>query len=164
MFSLSSTRLSSQARLIRLGLLGSCCSPLIGSYLYNQGYRLILLVCPLKHWTGIPCPTCGMTRSFMAIAQGNWSQAVAHHLFGPLLFASFLIAAIHITLELVTKHRIAAFYTQLIRQKKLQYISLIILMSYHTLRLYYLSKSGELFFAFEHSPFGKWIFSNPNVS
>jgi hypothetical protein len=164
MFKLSSTKLSNNAQRIRLGLLGLSCSPIIGSYFYNQGHRLPFLVCPLKYWTGIPCPTCGITRSFMAVSQGDLSQAIAHHLFGPLLFASCIIATIHITLELLTKHRIAAFYTQLLRQKKLQHLSLIMLISYHALRLYYLSKSGELSFAFEQSPLGEWIFSRTKAS
>ncbi len=164
MFKLSSTQLSNNAQQFRLGLLSFCCSPLIGSYFYNQGHRLPFLVCPLKYWTGIPCPTCGMTRSFMAVSQGDWSQAVEQHLFGPLLFASFIIATIHITLELLTKHHITAFYTQLLRHKKLQHLSLIILISYYVIRLYDLSKSGELSFGFEQSPLGQWLSSSTNAS
>ena len=164
MFKLSSTQLSNNAKRIRLGLLGFCCSPIIGSYFYRQGHRLPFLVCPLRYWTGIPCPTCGMTRSFMAISQGDWSQALAQHFFGPLLFASFIIAVIHIILELSTKHSITAFYTQLLRQKKLQKLSLIMLISYYALRLYYLLQSGELSFAFEESPLGEWFFSRTNAS
>ncbi|MBD2678536.1 MULTISPECIES: hypothetical protein [Nostoc] len=44
------------------------------------------------------------------INQGNLGQAVAENLFGPLLFASFGIVAVHITVELLTKRRIMAFY------------------------------------------------------
>jgi SNF family Na+-dependent transporter len=157
MFELSSTRLSKNARLVRIGLLGFCCTPLIGSYFYNQGYRLPFLVCPLRYWTGLPCPTCGMTRSFIAIAQADWHQAVAQNLFGPLLFASFLIAAVHIIVELLTRHHLAAFYEKLIKRRKLQHLSIIIFLGYYVLRLYYLCQTGELSLAFEKSPLGEWF-------
>ncbi len=33
------------------------------------------VVCPFRLITGIPCPGCGMTRSFFAIIQGNFLDA-----------------------------------------------------------------------------------------
>ncbi|MEJ1937304.1 DUF2752 domain-containing protein, partial [Nostoc sp. NIES-2111] len=106
MFKLSPYPLSCHGKLVRWGILGFSYAPLIGTYFYNQNYRIGFLVCPIRHLTGIPCPTCGMTRSFMAIGRGNWSQALGEHLFGPILLASFVVAIVHITLELLTKHRI----------------------------------------------------------
>ncbi|MEJ6481948.1 DUF2752 domain-containing protein [Nostoc punctiforme UO1] len=104
-----------------------------------MGYRVRFLVCPIQHLTGIPCPNCGMTRSFMAIAQGNLLEALAKNLFGPLLFASFVIVAVHITLKLVKKRRITAFYCHPVKQRKLQIIGLFILLIYYFLLLYKLS-------------------------
>ncbi len=32
------------------------------------------VVCPLSAWAGLPCPTCGSTRAFFALAAGDaWS-------------------------------------------------------------------------------------------
>ncbi|MEA5604248.1 DUF2752 domain-containing protein [Nostoc sp. UHCC 0252] len=112
----------------------------------------------MRHLTGIPCPTCGMTRSFMAIAQGNLFQALAENLFGPLLFASFVIVAVHITLELLTKRQITAFYCHLVKQRKLQILGLFAVFTYYLLRLYNLSQTGEMYFYFINSPLGKLIF------
>lgn len=164
MFELSIHPLSGKARRIRLGFLGVSCSPVVGAYFYNQGYRLPFLICPVRHWTGIPCPSCGMTRSFMAIARGDWSQAVAQHLFGPLLFIVLLIAVAHLILELLTGRRILAFYDKVIRRKKSQWLLIIMLLIYHALRLYYLSKTGELSLAFEQSPLGQWLADSVGVS
>lgn len=160
MFELSIHPLSGNARRIRLGFLGMSCSPVVGAYFYNQGYRLPFWVCPVRHWTGIPCPSCGMTRSFVAIARGDWSQALAQHLFGPLLFIVLLMTTIHLTLELLTGRRVLTFYDKVLRRKKLQWLFLIMLLIYHALRLYYLSKTGELSLAVEKSPLGQWLASS----
>jgi len=46
-----------------------------------------LLACPVRHLLGIPCPGCGMTRSLLFLAHGDWRAAVAQHPLGPLLVA-----------------------------------------------------------------------------
>jgi hypothetical protein len=38
-------------------------------------------ICLFHHVTGLPCPGCGMTRAFCAIAHGHFSQAWAIHPF-----------------------------------------------------------------------------------
>ncbi|BDI16684.1 hypothetical protein ANSO36C_24860 [Nostoc cf. commune SO-36] len=157
-FQLSPYPLSSHGKLVRWGLLGFSCTPLIGTYFYHQGYRIGFLVCPIRHLTGIPCPTCGMTRSFIAIAQGDLVQAVAENLFGPVLFASFVIVAIHIALELLTKRRITAFYSHLVKQRKLQIIGLFSVLTYHIIRLYNMSQTEEMYLSFINSPLGKLLF------
>ncbi len=157
MLKLSSNRLSCHGKLIRWGILGFCSAPIIGTFIYNKGYRIPFLVCPIKHFTGIPCPTCGMTRSFMAIAHGDLGQAFAFHLFGPILFLTFLIAIIHLSLELLVKRRIHIFSGSLIKLKKLSFPGIYALFIYHALRLYHLCQTGELYFAFIHSPLGRFF-------
>jgi hypothetical protein len=46
--------------------------------------------CLFYHMTGLPCPACGLTRSFVCIAHGQLSQAVVWHPLGPVLFAAAL--------------------------------------------------------------------------
>ena len=48
-------------------------------------------ICPLNHLVGIPCPFCGLTRSFLEIGQFNLVEAVKYHILGIPLFAAFLI-------------------------------------------------------------------------
>lgn len=45
------------------------------------------VLCLFRRLTGLPCPACGLTRSFVATAHGQFDLAFAQHLFGPLLFA-----------------------------------------------------------------------------
>ena len=41
--------------------------------------------CPLRQLTGIPCPTCYLTRSVLATLHGDLAQALEWHAFGPVL-------------------------------------------------------------------------------
>jgi hypothetical protein len=44
-------------------------------------------VCALRLLTGIPCPTCGMTRSFCAIGRGQWAESFRFNPLGPVFYA-----------------------------------------------------------------------------
>lgn len=157
MLKLSSYPLSYHGKLVRWGILGFLYTPIFGTYFYNQGYRISFLVCPIRYLIGIPCPTCGMTRSFMAIGRGELNQAVAENLFGPILFVSFVIAIFHVTLELLTRHQIQTLYCQLIKIKKLQLLALLLVLIYYGFRLYHLSQTGEIYIGFTQSPLGQLL-------
>jgi hypothetical protein len=43
-----------------------------------DGDDLPLIRCMFLNLTGYPCPFCGLTRSFWAIAHGNWAFALHH--------------------------------------------------------------------------------------
>lgn len=47
--------------------------------------------CVLRTVIGVPCLTCGMTRSFVASAHGAWAAAARHHPLGPALFLLTLL-------------------------------------------------------------------------
>ena len=49
------------------------------------------LSCPLRALTGIPCPTCFLTRATCASLRGDWHQALQLHAFGPLLAAALIV-------------------------------------------------------------------------
>jgi hypothetical protein len=51
-------------------------------------------ICLLKRLTGVPCPTCGMTRSFCSIGRGEFAAAVRFHPLGPLLYVMFAVAMV----------------------------------------------------------------------
>ncbi len=44
-------------------------------------------LCPFHNVTGVPCPGCGLTRSFVCLAHGQIAAAFEFHPLGPLLFA-----------------------------------------------------------------------------
>lgn len=52
---------------------------------------------------GLPCPLCGMARSFVALAHGDAAAAVRFHPGGPLLFAAMLAFAVGALVALVRR-------------------------------------------------------------
>lgn len=142
------------------GISGDRLVPLVGSQLFNWGMSLPFLRCPLLRLTGIPCPAWGLTRSFMAMVRGDWQQAIAYHLFGPLLFAGFAIAAGHLLLEIIRGCQVRVFYLEWSRSPRLQISAFVILLIYHGFRLYSLAQAGELYQGFIQSPLARSIFVN----
>ncbi|MFZ0408006.1 MAG: DUF2752 domain-containing protein [Cyanobium sp.] len=47
--------------------------------------------CPLRALTGIPCPTCYLSRATSQALLGHLDQAIQLHAFGPLLAAGLLV-------------------------------------------------------------------------
>jgi hypothetical protein len=47
--------------------------------------------CVMRGVFGVDCPTCGLTRSFIALADGEFARAFAFHRLGPLLFIYVLL-------------------------------------------------------------------------
>ncbi|WLP89897.1 DUF2752 domain-containing protein [Gordonia sp. NB41Y] len=45
-------------------------------------------LCLFRRLTGLPCPGCGLTRSWVMTAHGDLGQAFSFNLFGPLTFAA----------------------------------------------------------------------------
>ena len=43
-------------------------------------------LCPFYWLTARPCPLCGITRAFCALAKGHWTQAIQFHALSPLAF------------------------------------------------------------------------------
>ena len=48
------------------------------------------VICPFRAITALPCPLCGLTRSFVAMGHADPLTAFDHHAFGPLLFLAAL--------------------------------------------------------------------------
>lgn len=71
--------------------------------LAGAGLRLMALLspwlgrlpaCPLKAMTGLPCATCGLTRSMVALGGGRWSEAFHWHPVAVLGLAALPLIAI----------------------------------------------------------------------
>lgn len=48
-----------------------------------------ITICPMMRFFGLPCPSCGMTRGFIAIAHGRFGEAWT---FNPFSFVFFALA------------------------------------------------------------------------
>jgi hypothetical protein len=64
---------------------------------------LPLWSCPIRHLTGVPCPTCFLGRSVLASLRGDLAGALRFHLFGPPLVVAALCLVGH---QLVTGREI----------------------------------------------------------
>lgn len=59
-------------------------------------HRLPLIPCTFLSWTGYPCPFCGFTRAFWALAHGDWHTALTlTPLSGLIYLATALLFAWH---------------------------------------------------------------------
>jgi hypothetical protein len=154
----SSQKLSVKSWRVRLIKLVLFSAPLLGAYFYSYTDYNSPLFCPIKALTGIPCPGCGMTRAFMAIASGNLGKAIGYNLFSPILFLVFLLTAIHLLLEVVTRRQLLGFYGKLIKNPALKLFGFFALLLYHVFRLYKLEQTGELALNFHNSPLGQILF------
>ncbi|MDB9493953.1 DUF2752 domain-containing protein [Spirulina major CS-329] len=133
------------SRRLRLAGLSLVTSPILGAYFLGHGGGFSPFFCPVLKVTGVPCPGCGMTRSFVALARGDFDGAIAFHLFGPLVFTACFGIAIHLSLELYTGQKIR--YPALanwLQRRQVTLLVLIALLTYHGLRLWGLAQSGEL--------------------
>lgn len=57
---------------------------------------LSLYRCPLKHMTGLPCPSCGMTRATVALAHGHIVDALVLNPVGALALLLGLMLTVYV--------------------------------------------------------------------
>jgi hypothetical protein len=92
-------------RLLALALLaGSLLLPLLAYDWVTSPQSIVL--CPLRAVTGIPCPSCGLTRAVAHLERGHWAEALKFHPFSPLLFLLALVLFLLLLLELATRKKI----------------------------------------------------------
>jgi len=60
-------------------------------------------LCPFKVLTDIPCPGCGLTRSLVLFAHGDWTQAIAFHPLGPMVYLALWLTLIAGVLSMYRK-------------------------------------------------------------
>ena len=72
--------------------LGALALVLLAAALPSQGAGVP--ICLFRYLTGLPCPGCGLTRSFSCILHGDFVRGYDYHPFGYLLLPLFLLAAL----------------------------------------------------------------------
>ncbi len=73
-----------------VGIAAVAASSLWTTHAVQHGPQL----CPLRALTGLPCPGCGLTRSWVFAAHGDLASAFGFNAFGPVFFAVLLVAAL----------------------------------------------------------------------
>jgi hypothetical protein len=87
-------RRQSQA-MTALALMLAC----VGAAWLNPDRPLPVDLCLFKRLTGLPCPTCGLTRAFCHAVRGNWISSVRYHPAGIMLAAAVIGWALWLGLE-----------------------------------------------------------------
>ncbi|MBL4716421.1 MAG: DUF2752 domain-containing protein [Bacteroidia bacterium] len=80
-------------------------------------------VCIFKNITGIPCPSCGTTRSVLAILKGNVIDSIGHNPLGLVMVLLLAILPIWIIIDFVFgKNSFQVFYRYVEFSLKRKYI------------------------------------------
>ena len=104
-------------------------SGLISYLFFKNYYSLPGISCPIRHITGVPCPTCFLTRSTCLALQGDLENSFKMHLFGPFVALFLIIWSIK---SFKTKKLFPFLITE-----KLLLISSLSLITYWIFRLFY---------------------------
>jgi len=95
---------------------------LLFSFIFDPStYQLI--DCYFNNVTGLPCPSCGLTRSFNAMAHLQIAEAFGLNWMGPILFTGILLIAVLFLIESVSGNQLQ-FTSKLLSLKVLIYILL----------------------------------------
>lgn len=73
---------AAQTALLSIGLVAALCA--------NPDHPLPFDVCGFKYLTGLPCPTCGLTRALCHALRGDWTVSLSYHPAGILLAAALI--------------------------------------------------------------------------
>ena len=89
------------------------------------------IVCPIKLITGIPCPSCGSTRSVLNLFEGDFLSAIHTNPLGLLIFIFLLVCPIWLLCDFILKKETLWIYYQkmetILRNKKIA-IPLVLLV------------------------------------
>ncbi len=61
------------------------------------------VICPFRRLTGLPCPGCGLTRSWVYLAHGWWRESWAAHPFGAVAVLAVLALCVAVVVARVRR-------------------------------------------------------------
>jgi len=138
-----------------------CFGILAASFVYAPYAHDGPVLCPLRLATGIPCPACGLTRSFCALASGRPAEAFAEHLLGPPAFACTGVLGLLWSYEAAAGRR-AERLRRLAFSKGAAWALAGVILAYYAVRMVQWGLSGDLAAWIRGSPCGRtvaWILS-----
>ena len=102
---MKSKPLQTDQRIIRVSVAGILFMILIFSFLFDPS-KYQLIECAFHNITGLPCPSCGLTRSFHSMAHLHFNDAFGLNWMGPVLFTGILLLGFMLFGEAVSGSRI----------------------------------------------------------
>lgn len=95
----------------RIVILTAMVSPLaIAVWVGRWGRSFPLPPCLFQWALGFPSPSCGLTRSVLALVSGDWARSLSYHLFGPVFVALAIAIALASVTEMLTRRSLAHWY------------------------------------------------------
>lgn len=107
------------------------------------GLELSFPDCQFQATFGFPAPSCGLTRSFLALVRGDIPTALQYHLLGPFFFAFFVAMVTTACTELLWRRSLMEIYAALVHYKGILTVS-IVALSYYGIRLWALLANPAL--------------------
>jgi len=108
---------------------------LVISYFYQAPPNPKTSLCAFYNLTHLPCPGCGLTRSFCAIAKGQFIAAFNFHLLGPALFIATTLTWLASLLAIFGINKPIKFFYQLFTKDLSIKLFAVILAIYWIARL-----------------------------
>jgi hypothetical protein len=94
-----------------------------------------LWICPFFKFTGIPFPSCGLTRSLISLPLGDINKSLQYHGFGLVLTAIATVTIPYILTELILNKKFSHPLLKLFVNRPSQWILGILFLSYYFYRL-----------------------------
>ena len=73
--------------------------------LLNESESNPIQVCLIKHFTTVPCPSCGSTRSIILLTEGNFIQALNMNPMGVIIAIFMVFSPIWIIADIITRKK-----------------------------------------------------------
>lgn len=99
--------------------------------------------CIMRLLTGLPCPGCGMTRSWVHLAHGDVATAFEYNLFGPLAMAAAAGLVVYTVVALVRRQPTQRLFDQL--NPKILMVLMGLWLSYSVVRMVSLGIGQDYF-------------------
>lgn len=91
--------------------------------------------CPFFKLTGIPCPSCGLTRSLISLSQGDFKTSWQYHGFGLVLTAIATVTIPYLLTELLLNKKLSSPFLKFFISRPSQCLLGIFFLSYYFYRL-----------------------------
>ncbi len=126
----------------RLVLIGAALATLVAPFLYAPWVDAGPVLCPWHGLLGLPCPGCGMTRAFCALARLDVRSALAWNALSVPLVVVLGVAVVGASLEL-RRGRAYGWYRGLASPRAARACAAVV-MAYHAGRVAYWAAQGTL--------------------
>ena len=95
-------------------------------------------ICGFKNFTGLPCPGCGLTHSFCAVAQGSLVEGFKYNLLGPPLYVFLMLVWVRSAGVLFNREKIVLTFDRIVDRLNLVRVIVYSFAVYGGARIVYL--------------------------